>query len=59
MPSHPNATAAALGGAVATILVFILEELGVANGDIPAEIGAAIATLIAAVVLFVGRPRSV
>lgn len=49
MTGHPNATAAAIGGALTTILVWILGAFGV---EPTAEVSAAFTTLIIALLLF-------
>lgn len=52
--NHPNATAGGLAGALATIIVFAVSLTGV---DVPGEVGAAVATITATVVLALGRRR--
>lgn len=56
MPGHPNATAAAVGGALGVLVVWIIELLG---PSVDPEVAGAITTLCAALVLFVGRRRGV
>ena len=46
--------AAVLGGAAATVLVFVLGQLGV---EVPPEVATAIATLCAAPLVFYARNR--
>jgi hypothetical protein len=51
--THPNATAAALAGAVVTIAVYVAGLAGLS--DIPDEVVAALTTIVLALVLYIGR----
>lgn len=50
MSTNTTVPVTALGGAVATICVFVASQLGV---DMTAEVGAAVATVVAAVAGYV------
>jgi hypothetical protein len=52
---HPNATAAGSSGALATLLVYGAQQLGV---DISPELAAAIVAGVTTVVLAIGRRRA-
>jgi hypothetical protein len=52
--NHPNATITALAGAITVILIWIV---GVAGLAVPAEVGSAFTTIVAAVILALGRRR--
>lgn len=52
MNQHPNATAAVVSGAIATVIVGTADLFGVA---LEPAYGAACATIIVTVVLFIGR----
>ncbi|MGH2714793.1 MAG: hypothetical protein ACRDM7_13090 [Thermoleophilaceae bacterium] len=52
MTTHPNTTAGGLAGAIGILIVFALGEAGV---DVSPELAAAISTVCATVVLFIGR----
>jgi hypothetical protein len=52
--SNPNATMATLAGSMTVILVWIV---GVAGLAVPAEVASAATTIIAAVLLAVGKSR--
>jgi hypothetical protein len=51
--NNPNATIATLAGALTVIVVWII---GVAGFAVPAEVGSAFTTLIAGMLLALGRP---
>ena len=51
---NPNATVATLAGSLTIILVWIVAAAGV---EMPAEVASAFTTVIAAVLLLVGRKR--
>lgn len=55
MRQHPNASAAGISGAVVTIGVWAATSLGV---EVPPEVAAAVTTVVAALVLAVGRRRA-
>lgn len=50
---YPKVKAAGIGGAVATIVVFVASQFG---AEIPGDVGAAIATVVAFVAAYV-RPE--
>ena len=50
--SNPNATVTAFAGAVTILLVW---GAGIAGLPIPAEVASAFTTVVAAVILFIGR----
>jgi hypothetical protein len=52
--NHPNATTAALAGSITVILIWIV---GVAGLAVPAEVGSAFTTIVAAIILGLGRRR--
>jgi hypothetical protein len=51
---NPNATMATLAGSLTIILVWIVAAAGV---EMPAEVASAFTTVLAALLLFVGRKR--
>jgi hypothetical protein len=51
--AHPNTLAAGLSGGASTLIVYLLNKYAGTNLD--AQAGAAIATAVASVVLFIGR----
>jgi hypothetical protein len=50
--NHPNASVAALAGALTVVAVWIAKSFGL---DVPAEVASALTTIIAAGILFAGR----
>ncbi len=58
MSNNPNASVAAVAGAITILLVWIA---GLVSLDVPAEASSAFTTLIVAAILFVGnrRPQTV
>ena len=53
MSNHPNATAAAIAGALVTLILYAADAL--AGIDAPDTVENALLTLVLAAVLFVGR----
>jgi hypothetical protein len=51
--SNPNASVTALAGAVTILFVWIV---GVAGLSVPAEVGSALTTIVAGVILWLGPP---
>lgn len=56
MNAHPNASAAAIAGAIVTVVVWAADEFG--RLAIPEFVVAALTTLVLAGVLFLGRRRA-
>jgi hypothetical protein len=52
---HPNAAASTGAGAAAILLVWIASLFGL---EVPAEVGAAVATLLSGVVLLLPGPKT-
>jgi Flp pilus assembly protein TadB len=50
--NNPNASVTALAGAITIVVVWVVAALGVA---VPAEVGSAFTTIVAACILWVGR----
>ena len=59
MPNHPNATMAGLAGAVSVVVLFIAGKVGLEfkDADEAAMIGAAVATIVSSVALFIQGPK--
>lgn len=49
---NPNASVATAAGAAVTVAIWVATSLGL---DVPPEVAAAVTTLVAAVVLYIGK----